>query len=101
MSSAENLIEGLNIVASIFYPALLGVFVVAFFLKRVGGQAVFYAAVAAQILVVALFWFGKRHPSHEIGYLWLNPIGVAACVVFSLVLQLILGDKGKTEPDPI
>ena len=101
VSSAENLIEGLNIVASIFYPALLGVFVVAFFLKRVGGTAVFLAALAAQILVLALFFLGKVYPAHEIGYLWLNPIGVAACVVFSVVLQLIFGDKVKTQPDPI
>ena len=101
VSSAENLIEGLNIVASIFYPALLGVFVVAFFLKRVGGSAVFLAALAAQILVLALFLLGKIYPAHEIGYLWLNPIGVAACVVFSVVLQLIFGDKAKTLPDEI
>jgi Na+/proline symporter len=101
VSSAENLIEGLNIVASIFYPALLGVFVVAFFLKHVGGTAVFLAALAAQILVLALFFLGKAFPSHEIGYLWLNPIGVAACVIFSVVLQMIFGDKAKTQPDPI
>ncbi|MEY4916443.1 MAG: hypothetical protein RL616_356 [Verrucomicrobiota bacterium] len=101
VSSAENLIEGLNIVASIFYPALLGVFVVAFFLKRIGGSAVFWAALAAQILVLALFLFGKANPRHEIGYLWLNPIGVAACVAFSLVFQMIFGDKARTQPDPI
>jgi Na+/proline symporter len=101
VSSAENLIEGLNIVASIFYPALLGVFVVAFFFKRVGGTAVFLAALAAQILVLALFFLGKIYPAHEIGYLWLNPIGVAACVIFSVVLQMIFGDRAKTQPDPI
>ncbi len=101
VSSAENLIEGLNIVASIFYPALLGVFVVAFFLKRVGGTAVFLAALAAQILVLALFFLGKIYPAHEIGYLWLNPIGVTACVSFSVVLQMIFGDRAKTQPDPI
>ena len=99
--TAENLIEGLNIVASIFYPALLGVFVVAFFLKKIGGEAVFWAAVAAQILVLAIFFLGKKYPDHEIGYLWLNPIGVAACVMFSVILQMILGDKAKTQPDPI
>ncbi|HSY19677.1 MAG TPA: sodium:solute symporter [Candidatus Acidoferrales bacterium] len=101
VSSAENLIEGLNIVASIFYPALLGVFVVAFFLKRVGGSAVFLAALAAQALVLALFFLGKAYPSHEIGYLWLNPIGVGACVIFSVVFQMIFGDRAKTQPDPI
>jgi len=101
VSSAENLIEGLNIVASIFYPALLGVFVVAFFLKRVGGSAVFWAAVTAQILVLTLFLLGKIYPRYEIGYLWLNPIGVAACVFFSIVFQMIFGDRARTQPDPI
>lgn len=101
VSSAENLIEGLNIVASIFYPALLGVFVVAFFFKRVGGTAVFAAAIVAQSLVLGLFFLGKIYPHHEIGYLWLNPIGVAACVAFSLMFQMIFGGKNKTEHDPI
>lgn len=93
VSFAENLIEALNIVASIFYPALLGVFLVAFFLKKVGGSAVFWAAIAAQTLVIGLFFMGKAFPAHEIGYLWLNPIGCAACVVFSLVFQALLGRK--------
>lgn len=93
VSFAENLIEALNIVASIFYPALLGVFVVAFFFKKVAGSAVFWAAVASQVLVLALFFVGKMHPSREIGYLWLNPIGCAACVIFSLILQRILGNR--------
>jgi Na+/proline symporter len=93
VSFAENLIEALNIVASIFYPALLGVFVVAFFFKMVGGSAVFWAAVASQALVLALFFMGKFYPSHEIGYLWLNPIGCAACLIFSLVFQALIGLK--------
>jgi SSS family solute:Na+ symporter len=97
VSSAENLIEGLNIVASIFYPALLGVFIVAFFLKRVGGSAVFWAAALAQILVLTLFLLGKKYPAHEIGYLWLNPIGCAACVVFSVILQTVFGNNAKTQ----
>jgi len=96
VSSAEDLIEGLNIVASIFYPALLGVFVVAFFIKRVGGSAVFWAAALAQILVLFLYLFGKKYPTHEIGYLWLNPIGCAACVVFIVILQTLFGDDTKT-----
>ncbi len=91
VSFAENLIEALNTVASIFYPALLGVFVVAFFVKHVRGTAVFYAAIAAQTVVVGIYAFGKYHPQHEIGYLWLNPIGCACCVLFSIVLQAVLG----------
>jgi SSS family solute:Na+ symporter len=97
VSFAENLIEALNIVASIFYPALLGVFVVAFFLKHVKGSAVFWAAVAAQLVVIAIFFVGKTYPAYEIGYLWLNPIGCAACVLFSLGLQAVLPSEGTAE----
>jgi hypothetical protein len=94
VSFAENLIEALNIVASIFYPALLGVFVVAFFLKKVGGTAVFWAAVAAQVVVIALYFLGPRF---GIAYLWLNPIGCVACVLFSLMLQAVLPRSGSGE----
>jgi uncharacterized sodium:solute symporter family permease YidK len=97
VSFAENLIEALNIVASIFYPTLLGIFIVAFFVKKVGGTAVFWAALAAQAVVLAIFFAGKVWPAHEIGYLWLNPIGCAACVVFSLALQAVL----PTRPAPV
>ncbi|MDB6093811.1 MAG: sodium:solute symporter [Verrucomicrobia bacterium] len=94
VSFAENLIEALNIVASIFYPALLGVFIVAFFFRKVGGSAVFWAAIGAQAVVLAIFFIGKANPEHEIGYLWLNPIGCAACVLFSLGLQAWLPPAG-------
>lgn len=98
VSFAENLIEALNIVASIFYPALLGVFIVAFFLKKVGGTAVFWAAIATQAVVLAIFFAGKVWPAREIGYLWLNPIGVAACIGFSLLFQAFL-PAPKTNAD--
>ncbi len=90
VSFAENLIEALNIVASIFYPALLGVFITAFFLKHVKGTAVFWAALAAQSVVILIFFLGKLYPAREIGYLWLNPIGCFACVFFALILQALL-----------
>ena len=89
VSFAENLIEALNIIASVFYPPLLGVFLVAFFFKRVGGTAVFWAALATQLLLLALFFYGKD----TVAYLWLNPIGCAACVGFSLVFQAVLPEK--------
>jgi Na+/proline symporter len=82
---AENLIEAINILGSIFYGVMLGIFLVAFFLRHVGGNAVFTAAVVAQALVIVMFF------SLNIGYLWYNLIGCAACVAFSLVLQTLLG----------
>ncbi len=92
-SFAENLIEALNIIASIFYPVVLGLFVVAFFLRRVGGTAVFYSALGALGVIATLFFVGRAHPEYNIGYLWYNPIGCAACVVFSLALQAVLPAK--------
>jgi hypothetical protein len=81
---AENLIEAINILGSIFYGVLLGLFLVAFFLRRVGGSAVFFAAIAAQTLVIVMYF------TLNIGYLWYNFIGCAVCVVLSLMLQAIL-----------
>ena len=103
VSFAENLIEALNIVASIFYPALLGVFIVAFFLKHVKGTAVFWAAVAAQTVVIALFFLGKAYPAREIAYLWLNPIGCFTCVLFAAILQAVLPktSRGTSGPAPM
>ena len=84
---AENLIEAINILGSIFYGVVLGIFLVAFFFRRVGGSAVFFAAVAAQALVILMF------VSFNIGYLWYNLIGCATCIAFSLLLQAILGPR--------
>lgn len=81
---AENLIEAINILGSIFYGVVLGLFLVAFFLRRVGGTAVFWGAVAAQLLVFVLYG------TLTISYLWYNLIGCAACVLFAAVLQLVL-----------
>jgi Na+/proline symporter len=80
-----NMIEAVNILGSIFYGVVLSLFVVAFFLKRVGGTAVFWAALAAQTLVFILYF------TLSISYLWYNFIGCAACVLLSLALQASLG----------
>ena len=81
----ENLIQAVNILGSIFYGVMLGIFLVAFFLKRVGGTAVFWAALIGQGLVCALF------STLTISYLWYPLIGCVACIVFSLILQAFLG----------
>jgi solute:Na+ symporter, SSS family len=81
----ENLIQAVNIVGSIFYGVVLALFLVAFFLRWIGGNAIFWAAVAAQILVFVLY------RSLSISYLWYNFIGCAACVLFSLLIQAALG----------
>jgi Na+/proline symporter len=84
----ENLIQAVNILGSIFYGVQLGLFLVAFFLRWVAGTAVFWAAVAAQALVIVSY-FGLPHATGwDISYLWYNLIGCAACVLLSLLLQI-------------
>ncbi|MGH7245243.1 MAG: sodium:solute symporter family transporter [Phycisphaerales bacterium] len=82
---AENLIQALNIVGSIFYGPVLALFLVAFFMKWIGGTAIFWAAIGAQILVIALYC------TIDIGYLWYNFIGPGACIVFAIAIQGVLG----------
>ena len=88
---AENLIQAVNIVGSVFYGVVLALFLVAFFLKRVGGTAVFWAALAAQALVFVLYF------SLNISYLWYNFIGCAACVLLSLMIQAVVGSKSNPQ----
>jgi Na+/proline symporter len=94
-SFAENLIEALNIIASIFYGVVLGIFLVAFFFKRVRGTPVFFAAITAQALVIVMYF------SLSIGYLWYNIIGCAACVLFSLILQAFIKSPEPAEAPPL
>ena len=91
---AENLIQATNIIGSIFYGVVLGLFLVAFFLKRVGGTAVFWAAVLAQALVFILY------STLSISYLWYNFIGCAACMLLSVALQLFLPPARLEEAHP-
>ena len=89
---AENLIQAINILGSVFYGVVLGLFLVAFFLKGVRGTAVFWAALASQALVFGLYF------TLTISYLWYNIIGCAACMALSLALQaaINLGGGGRT-----
>jgi Na+/proline symporter len=87
---AENLIQATNIVGSIFYGVVLGIFLVAFFLKWISGTAVFWAALAAQALVFVMY------ATSSISYLWYNVIGPVACIVFAIVLQLVVPAKLPT-----
>jgi Na+/proline symporter len=83
-SLVENLIEAGNILASVFYGSILGLFLVAFFLRNVRGSAVFFGAVLAQTMVIVLFL------TTNIGYLWYNLIGCTAVLLFAWILQTTL-----------
>lgn len=76
----ENLIQFVNIVGSIFYGTVLGIFLAAFFLKNVTSLSVFVAALIAQAIVLMTFW------KTDIGFLWYNVIGCASVLLFSLII---------------
>jgi SSS family solute:Na+ symporter len=86
----ENLIEAVNILGSIFYGVVLALFLAGFFLKRIGGSAIFWAALGAQVLVFAMY------ATLSISYLWYNIIGCAACLLFALILQSVLKPREAT-----
>jgi Na+/proline symporter len=80
-SLLDNLIQAVNILGSIFYGPMLGVFLVGFFMRRVRGTSVFWATILAQLAVIVVFLCSK------IGFLWYNVIGCAAVIAISRVLN--------------
>lgn len=86
-SRLGTLVEAVNILGSIFYGTILGIFLMAFFSRRVGGTAVFLAAVFAQIAVVWCFRYT------DISYLWYNVIGCLLVMLISLALQPFVGRR--------
>lgn len=81
----ENLIQAVNILGSLFYGTILGIFLVAFFLPRVGARATFVAALVAQAVILALFVGDVK-----IAFLWYNLIAPAILVALALLLQACL-----------
>lgn len=91
----DNLIEAVNIIGSIFYGVILGIFLVAFFWKYIKGRAVFWGAVIAEIIVMATFYL-NRIGIVDIAYLWLNFIGCALVFLLAGLLQFaIFGSTQK------
>lgn len=86
-SLVSNLIEVVNKIGSLFYGVILGIFLVAFLLKRVGGNAVFTAAVVSQVTIFALNEYSS------ITYLWFNPIGCFLVISIALLLQFTVFAK--------
>lgn len=78
----DNLIQAVNMVGSIFYGTILGIFFTAFFLKTVQGKAVFQAAVITQIIIIYLFFFVNKD-----AYLWYNPLGCGLVMGTGWILQ--------------
>ncbi len=82
-----NLIEAVNVLGSLFYGTILGIFLTAFFLKKVNGSAVFYAAILTEMFIVYA-WL-----TDLTSFLWLNLIGVALVMSVSILVQLFLKEE--------
>ncbi|HAL50957.1 MULTISPECIES: sodium:solute symporter [Sphingobacterium] len=77
-----NLLEAVNILGSLFYGTILGIFIVAFYMKKIQGKAVFLAAILSEIIVIAVWTINK------IPFLWLNLIGCLAVMLIAYIVQL-------------
>jgi len=82
-----SLIEAVNVLGSLFYGVILGIFLVAFYCKRVGGQAAFWSALVVEGFIILLFW------KSQIGFLWLNAIGALGVVVLANIFEFFSGEN--------
>jgi len=74
-----SLIEAVNILGSLFYGTILGIFIVAFYLKKINGNSVFYSAIISEIVVIAIY------KSDVVSFLWLNAIGCLLLITLALI----------------
>lgn len=89
-SRLGNLIEAVNILGSLFYGTILGIFLVAFYVKKVGGTAVFYAAILSELLVVSAWLLDLS------AFLWLNVIGCILVLALSALIQVFISKERQT-----
>ena len=85
----ENLIELVNIIGSIFYGNVLGIFLLAFFFSYVKSRAVFIAAIITQGIIIYIWWIDLMP------YLWLNVVGATLVIAIAFILQVVSPDKNK------
>jgi Na+/proline symporter len=81
---AENLIQYVNIVGSLFYGTILGIFLVAFYLKKVGSNAVFIAALIGEGVVLTCYFLFYE----QIAFLYYNIIGCVVVIAIAIFIQL-------------
>ena len=92
----ENLIQAVNLLGSLFYGTILGIFVVAFYFKNVKSNAVFYCAIAAEIMVVSIHFLNHYQLAPnwlQMGYLWYNVVGCLLVILFATLIQKIINLK--------
>jgi Na+/proline symporter len=87
----DNLIEVVNILGSFFYGTILGIFLVAFWMKSVKGTAVFYAALLTELFVIAAWYF------NVMAFLWLNVLGCLLLMILAAVIQYLFSRNVNTK----
>ncbi|TSJ42041.1 sodium:solute symporter [Fluviicola chungangensis] len=92
-SKLGSLIEAVNVLGSLFYGTILGIFLVAFYLKRIGGKAVFLGAIITEILVIGIYAIDV------ISFLWLNVIGCLLVLLIAGIIQLFLKPIERKEDE--
>tara|TARA_B110000503_G_C7149867_1_gene414653 strand:- start:998 stop:2692 length:1695 start_codon:yes stop_codon:yes gene_type:complete len=88
----DNLIEAVNILGSLFYGTILGVFLVAFFFEKVKGHAVFIAALLSQAIIIVLYTM-NRYEVIDLAYLWYNLIAPGLVIGFALLIERLCGNE--------
>jgi len=84
-----SLIEAVNVLGSLFYGVILGIFLVAFYMKSVKGNAVFWAAIVSELVVILVFILNKYNII-GVSFLWLNVIGTLLVAIISRLIQILL-----------
>lgn len=85
----NSLIETVNILGSLFYGVILGIFLVAFWFRRIGGNAIFFSAIVSELLVIAIY------NADVISFLWLNVIGAGLVIIIGTLLQTFFKTNNK------
>ncbi len=87
----ENLIQAVNLLGSLFYGTILGIFLVAFYFKKIQGNAVFIAAIIAELFVIGIHYLNANEMAPSwltMGYLWYNIVGCILVIVLAHLIQL-------------
>jgi Na+/proline symporter len=91
-SGMGSLIEAVNVLGSLFYGVMLGIFLVAFYVKSIKGTAVFYAAIIGEFVVVALYLM-DYYNIIGLGFLWLNVAGALVVILLGMLFQSFFASK--------
>ena len=83
----ENLIQLVNIIGSLFYGTILGIFLIGFFIKIIKSRSIFWAAIISELIVISCYLITKFLTKNEIGFLWLNVLGIGATILISFLIH--------------